>query len=408
MNLETLIEISRRYGADPEYVLAGGGNTSRKEGDVIAVKASGAQLGIIDENGFVQLSLSRLHALFDMALPSDSEAREKIVLEKLLEARLGGQTRRPSVETLLHALFPYQFVVHLHPALVNGMLCSRQALSAAETLFGNEAAALPYITPGYILAETVRRVFEHRKSSGMSPPKILFLQNHGVFVAADSAPEIEALYTHIFEILKAKVEPLPEEGPGAGPARTHEAVIANEEQGRKASTGSAEAGKATEAGLPHAVQAAVERTAKKFNVRFFFTSNLLIGHFLASPEAFSPLSRPFTPDHIVYAGAWPLYLRLPDMQSSEHLISRIDEFIAHHQEIPKIIAVQNLGIFGLGRDQAAAQRACELFNDAAKIAWYARSFGGVHPMEPADIEFIRSWEVEKYRASIAAGSLHAS
>ncbi len=384
MNLETLIEISRRYGADPDYVLAGGGNTSLKDGDVIAVKASGALLGTIDENGFVQLSLSKLRALFDMALPFDSEAREKIVLEKLLGARLPGQTRRPSVETLLHALFPYRFVIHLHPALVNGMLCSRQALSVAETLFRNEASVLPYITPGYILADAVRRVFEHRTSSGMSPPKILFLQNHGVFVAADSVEEIEALYAHIFETLKAKVQPLPEEGLRGGPARGYEAAIAA------------------------VAEKAVETAATKFNVRFFFTSNSLIGHFLASPEAFVPLSSPFTPDHIVYAGAWPLFVNISEAQSSEHLISKIDEFRIHHQEMPKIIAVQNLGIFGLGQDESAAKRACELFGDAAKIAWYARSFGGVHPMQPADIEFIRSWEVEKYRASIAASSNPAS
>ena len=384
MNLETLIEISRRYGADPDYVLAGGGNTSLKEGDVIAVKASGALLGIIDENGFVQLSLSKLRALFDMALPFDSEAREKIVLEKLLGARLPGQTRRPSVETLLHALFPYRFVIHLHPALVNGMLCSRQALSAAETLFRNEASVLPYITPGYILADAVRRVFEHRTSSGMSPPKILFLQNHGVFVAADSVEEIETLYAYIFETLKAKVQPLPEEGLRGGPARGYEAAIAA------------------------VAEKAVETAATKFNVRFFFTSNSLIGYFLASPEAFVPLSSPFTPDHIVYAGAWPLFANIFEVQSSEHLISKIDEFRIHHQEMPKIIAVQNLGIFGLGQDESAAKRACELFGDAAKIAWYARSFGGVHPMQPADIEFIQSWEVEKYRASIAASSNPAS
>ncbi len=384
MNLETLIEISRRYGADPDYVLAGGGNTSLKDGDVIAVKASGALLGTIDENGFVQLSLSKLRALFDMALPFDSEAREKIVLEKLLGARLPGQTRRPSVETLLHALFPYRFVIHLHPALVNGMLCSRQALSAAETLFRNEASVLPYITPGYILADAVRRVFEHRTSSGMSPPKILFLQNHGVFVAEDSVEEIEALYAHIFETLKAKVQPLPEEGLRGGPARGYEAAIAA------------------------VAEKAVETTATKFNVRFFFTSNSLIGHFLASPEAFVPLSSPFTPDHIVYAGAWPLFVNISKAQSSEHIISKIDEFRIRHQEMPKIIAVQNLGIFGLGQDESAAKRACELFGDAAKIAWYARSFGGVHPMQPADIEFIRSWEVEKYRASIAASSNPAS
>jgi rhamnose utilization protein RhaD (predicted bifunctional aldolase and dehydrogenase) len=154
------------------------------------------------------LSLSKLTALFNIELPSNSTA-EKIVLEKMLAARLPGQTMRPSVETLLHALFPFRFVVHLHPALINGLLCSREALSAAQALFGSEAAVLPYITPGYTLADAVRKIFETRTLSGQSPYKILFLQNHGVFVAADTAEEIKALYDHIFATLKAKVNALP-------------------------------------------------------------------------------------------------------------------------------------------------------------------------------------------------------
>jgi len=120
MNLDPIVQLSRRYGANPEYVLAGGGNTSQKEAEVIAVKASGTSLATIDEDGFVLLSMPQLLALFNTQFSADPAVREKEVLDKLLAARLPGQTKRPSVETLLHALFPYAFVVHLHPALVNG------------------------------------------------------------------------------------------------------------------------------------------------------------------------------------------------------------------------------------------------------------------------------------------------
>ena len=57
------------------------------------------------------------------------------------------------------------------------------------------------------------------------------------------------------------------------------------------------------------------------------------------------------------------------------------------------------------RDDKAAERACLLFQDAAKIAWYAQSFGGVHPMEQKDVDFIRGWEVEKFRSGVAASGL---
>ena len=39
--LDQLAHLSRYYGSDPEFVLAGGGNTSVKRGKTLYVKASG-------------------------------------------------------------------------------------------------------------------------------------------------------------------------------------------------------------------------------------------------------------------------------------------------------------------------------------------------------------------------------
>ena len=376
MNLDSIVQLSKKYGSDPDCVLAGGGNSSQKEGDIIAIKASGVQLGTIDASGFVQLSRSKLLGLLNLDLPANSDEREKIVLENMLAARLPGQTMRPSVETLLHAMFPFKFVVHLHPALVNGMLCSREALESARTLFNDKAATLPYTTPGFVLADAVRDIFEKRKLSGQSPYKILFLQNHGVFVSADTPEEIMAIYDYIFATLRAKVRPLP--FAMAVNAATSESP-------------------AKEKGLT-----VIEGISKKFNVRFFFTLNSLLSPFLLDSDAFRPLAAPFTPDHIVYSGAWPLFVAQNQAQSAEQMEKQFDVYRAKHNGAqPKIIAIQNTGIFGLGKDMAAAERACLLFTDAAKIAWYAVSFGGAHPMDEDDIEFIRNWEVEQYRSSIA-------
>ena len=382
MNLDSIIRLSRRYGADSRYVLAGGGNTSLKQDNVMAVKASGVSLGTIDKRGFVLLSLPKLIDIFETALPSSAADREKIVLERLLASRLPEQTMRPSVETLLHALFPFKFVVHLHPALVNGLLCSVEALEKAPELFGEEAEILPYITPGYTLADRVRTLFRTRKSMGKGPIKILFFQNHGVFVAADNADEIGDLYMYIFNTLGKWVKPLPVDDD------TYSVVS-----------------KAKSELLSEDARIVMEAISSEFNVRFFFTSNSLLDYFLSSPEAFIPLSKPFTPDHIVYAGAWPLFLSQSAASDPEYLRSSIQEYIADHDELPKILAIQGIGVVGLGKDHKAAERACLLFQDAAKIAWYAQSFGGVHPMEQKDADFIRDWEVEKFRSGVAASGL---
>jgi rhamnose utilization protein RhaD (predicted bifunctional aldolase and dehydrogenase) len=50
--IDQLIEISRFYGRDSRYVIAGGGNTSYKDASTLWVKASGSSLATITEDGF--------------------------------------------------------------------------------------------------------------------------------------------------------------------------------------------------------------------------------------------------------------------------------------------------------------------------------------------------------------------
>lgn len=46
----------------------------------------------------------------------------------------------------------------------------------------------------------------------------------------------------------------------------------------------------------------------------------------------------------------------------------------------------------------------DVFEDAMRIAFLSKSFGGSHPMTDEQIRFIDTWEVENYRRSVAAGS----
>ena len=60
--IKALIEMSHRYGSDPEFVLAGGGNTSYKTEDMLYVKGSGTALATISESGFVKMDRKKLSA----------------------------------------------------------------------------------------------------------------------------------------------------------------------------------------------------------------------------------------------------------------------------------------------------------------------------------------------------------
>ena len=106
MIIEKLVALSNLYGSNEELVLAGGGNTSAKDGDIMYVKGSGTQLATITEDGFVKMSRTALAEIFTKEYPTDDKEREAQALADLTAAKLPGQeNKRPSVETLLHSLF---------------------------------------------------------------------------------------------------------------------------------------------------------------------------------------------------------------------------------------------------------------------------------------------------------------
>ena len=60
MSLEVITKLSNRYGSDPAYVLAGGGNTSYKNDGIMYVKGSGTSLATIKPEGFVAMYMDKL------------------------------------------------------------------------------------------------------------------------------------------------------------------------------------------------------------------------------------------------------------------------------------------------------------------------------------------------------------
>lgn len=55
------------------------------------------------------------------------------------------------METSLHNVIDFPFVVHLHPTVVNGLLCSVNVESELKRLFGNRVLYIEYTDPGYVL-----------------------------------------------------------------------------------------------------------------------------------------------------------------------------------------------------------------------------------------------------------------
>ncbi|WP_304225121.1 class II aldolase/adducin family protein [Gracilinema caldarium] len=388
MNLDNLVYISRKYGNDPNYVIAGGGNTSYKDEHILYIKGSGTALSTIQAEDFVRLDRASLGQIWHKQYPTNEGERERLVLKDLMAARLPGEEKkRPSVETLLHDLLPFSFVVHTHPTIVNGLTCSQKGEQAVRDIFGEAPLWIPISNPGYVLSLKVKDRLDTYINRYKKAAQIIFLQNHGVFVAGNTIQEIERLYENISKSITTHILKKPDPTvlvTKFGPSQS----IANF--------------------LIELVSQSQHNGDSQISWYSYFRRDVELALRVTNKTAFIPLQRPFTPDHIVYAGSDPLFL---DLQLTEQSIindaitqSITIQWINHlktYKRIPKIVAVSALGIFGLGNTEKAAILATELMADASLVARYTESFGGPRHMEQEYIDFINNWEVEQYRATIS-------
>jgi len=372
--IEKLIEISRRYGRDSRYVIAGGGNTSYKNAERLWVKASGSSLATITEDGFAALDRQKLAVIATRQYSSDAALREEEVKNDLAAACIT-RDRRPSVETSLHDAMAWAFVVHLHPTVVNGLMCSQKAETETARLFGDEAVYIPYTDPGYTLFKEVLDRIKAYKSQFGREPQILLLQNHGIFVGADTTEEIEAVYNHVITTIEKNCV---------------ESQYSDNEDIKSDIDVS---------GIIPAIRMMLSNNGlKTLKIR----NNGRIRRFLESEKSVAAISAPFTPDIIVYCKSKYIYFDCIEslLQDAERLIA---DYIKTNGYTPKVLLIKGIGLIAIGDNAAGCDIILDVFEDMMKIAEIAQSFGGEHSMTQRQIEFIDNWEVENYRRKVSGG-----
>ena len=110
-SLEALAALSRKYGADPDYVFLGGGNTSFKTDTELFIKPSGVALATIQPRQFLPMEREALRKVFEVAPQVPPEAREEVVKNLQLAAVRPLGAGRPSVEAPVHEVIqssPYE------------------------------------------------------------------------------------------------------------------------------------------------------------------------------------------------------------------------------------------------------------------------------------------------------------
>ena len=185
--MEGFVKISKYAGMREDLVQAGGGNSSFKiSDDKMAVKASGFQLADITINdGYALVNQKIIMELFLNA--SDfSNITENVSKTILEDSFIEG--KKPSIETFLHAISG-RYTLHTHPIVVNVLACRKGGMKVLRELFP-KALIVPYATPGVELAKAYFNSYKESAGDNNVFFDIVFLQNHGLVVSADTADEV--------------------------------------------------------------------------------------------------------------------------------------------------------------------------------------------------------------------------
>jgi len=193
-NVQGLINISHYAASKVSYIQGGGGNTSIKfEDGKMAVKASGCKLSqMAEKEGYVVVDYKSLVTYFDSADAENPEFEEvsSQVLKGSIVKQEGLKPLRPSVEAGFHSLLK-KYVIHTHSVYANILCCSTEGKAMVPKILGDRSYIwLPYVNPGASLTLVIANAIKEFAQI----PEVIFLENHGVIVTAETAEKAMELH----------------------------------------------------------------------------------------------------------------------------------------------------------------------------------------------------------------------
>ena len=391
------IYTTRLLGNDPRLVLHGGGNTSVKtvamdvtgeSVDVLCVKGSGWDMGNIEPAGLPAVRLGPLREL--MALESLDDVEMVNVQRRNL---LDSSAPNPSVETLLHAFLPHKFIDHTHSTAVLALTNQPDGAEICRDLYGEKAALVPYIMPGFALAKACAGV--HAKHPDVEG---LVLLKHGIFTFGDSA---EDAYGRMIDLVSRAERRL-------RVGRRNPVFIAPKTKPRAAA-----------AKIAPRLRGMLAQTSDAQPTRFVMTfrSSPSIRRFVSDPTAKRYSQQgPVTPDHVIRIKPNPVILPAPDYGDLEGFFRGAKRALARYEiryrayfarqndpanprtpldPVPRVLLVPGLGFFAAGVSAGAADVAADLYENNIAVITAAEAIGRFRSITEAQMFEIEHWSLEQ-------------
>jgi rhamnose utilization protein RhaD (predicted bifunctional aldolase and dehydrogenase)/NAD(P)-dependent dehydrogenase (short-subunit alcohol dehydrogenase family) len=386
---------TRLLGRNTELVLHGGGNTSvkttlkdidGKNYDVLCVKGSGWDMAEIEPEGLPAVKLNPLLALKNKKKLSDEEmvAYQKRNLINI-------KSPNPSVETFLHAFLPFKFVDHTHSDAIMNVTNRPNGITFCKKIFGKKVSIIPYVMPGYGLAQKIKEVY-------LKNPNIncLILLNHGIFTFSNDAKESYDLMIKYVSDAEKAIKKLKRK---------------KIKQIKSLNT------KITPAQIAPILRGLTSNgTNKKFILTF--KNNKILKYFIDGKEVSRYSTEgTATPDHVIRVKPFPLIIKpKPKSTISEFEKTAKKAFINYRKKYlqyfernqkkvkekktmldtsPRVIIVQNIGIFCVGNSLKSANIAVDLTETNARVISSVEETSKYKFITKKDIFDVEYWSLEQ-------------
>jgi len=404
--LAELVLASNLLGANRAVSNFGGGNTSAKgtaidhagrEVAVMWVKGSGSDLATMGPQHFTSLRMDELLPLMERSEMSDEE-----MVAYLARCQTDPAMPRASIETLLHAFVPAPHVHHTHPDGINVLAGTADGERLVHECFGDAAAWIPYIRPGFMLSKQVGEAA--RANPGL---ELMVLAKHGLVVWGETAEEA---YRKTIDVINRAVA-FVNERTGAAPrfGGPHPAAPKVTDDAR--------------AELMHALLPAVRGavSSERSKLLTVDTSERSV-EFASSAEAehLVTVGAP-CPDHLVHTKRLPLWIPYdPDTDDAATLRQRIaeraeafragyrDYIDAHADETtvpadpdPRIVLIQHVGLISTGTTTKNSTVSRDLYHRAIEVMAGAQALGEFVSLDAAESFAIEYWPLELYKLAQA-------
>jgi len=397
---------SHLLGSDRAVANFGGGNTSAKgtatdhvgrEQRVMWVKGSGSDLATMEREHFTPLRLEETLPLFEREEMSDED-----MVAHLSRCQTDPAAPRASIETLLHAFVPADHVHHTHPDAINVLAGTKDGERLVRECFGDEAAWIPYIRPGFTLARQVGEAVRTNPAL-----RLVVLAKHGLVVWGGTAEEAYRRTLHAInraaDFVNART---------AGDARFGGAA------GGGAIEDEDERSALLREVLP-ALRGAVSSERPKVLV---VDTSARVLEFVGSRDAPELTTvGAACPDHLVHTKRVPLWIPFdPATEDAATLRERVREraaayrdeyraYVERHADATtrpadpdaRVVLIQHVGLIGVAPARRNARLSRDLYHRAIEVMAGAHALGGFTSLDEGESFAVEYWPLELYKLSLA-------